>query len=261
MKSLLIDHPGKVIVVIVLYLLSLFVWWVKYGIGFLLLFDEPSTPTLETFLAWWWLYPVVVIFSIILGILSYLVKEKSFATFFFYLPLGAAVLLAVPVFSTEMEVRQEERERINAFWGDPPKEIVDLDLEEAGFGEVVQDPVIENVFILPDSIEEENIIDWNGDQLIYLTPIPPEDVREFYHESYEIIGFTVISSGGNDGFGILTYEIENGFDTVGDGGFMLLYSMSKTQFFTKVGITKCADRRDCRDKEDSFISLIEENTK
>lgn len=248
LEKYLIDSKETIVAIIAFYLFSLVVWACSYlqqvALMIFLIIDGPPRTKVEmAFINWWWIYPIVVVFCILFGMVTYGLRLKKATTSIFLFPLLAAILLAIPVLSTARQVWLEEQQRLNAL-----VKISDLDLNDYGFNDAISDPIFEPVFIMPENTAEENIIEWDGRVLVYQTPMHPDDIHLLYADAYDIIGIESASSGGGAGYGSIDYRMG------GNGAFIVFYSTSETQFFTTAGIITCAELRECWDLEDTIYS-------
>ncbi len=233
------------------YLISLLLWmpaWIN--VAFLWFGYSSSRPSIWMLLVSLSIYPIIVIPSIICGSIAYTFRHDRISIFSFLFPLGMTVIAIIVIGASDISYQIAERKRINAFWDAPPMKISDLNLEASNDDELFEDATFFNVFILPESVTETAVEEWDGKTLTYHTGESSDEIRKFYSDAYQILGFHVRSSGGGKGYQSIDYEIsEVNFLALNNAYFTVRISNDDSQPSTQVRIATCFDISDCWEAE------------
>lgn len=73
---------------------------------------------------------------------------------------------------------------------------------------ILQDEELtKKVFFLPDNIEKEDIVSWNGKELVYISSIRTAEIHAFYHDVYTRLNYEGDGVGGRSRQHFFSYRI------------------------------------------------------
>ncbi len=232
-------------VIIVVYLVSLLIWYLVVCVAVADPGLVSSDPTMGILLDWLGYYFLSVVICIVCTVVAHIARLRWMRVVAFLLPLIVIALVMILVGFSEGRKAIKAHQRRTNFWNDPPQEIGDLNLDDPSPEDMAQAPAFAHVFLLPESITEESIEYWDGKTLVYQTNLSPEEILNFYSEAYSIIGFELQTSGGGREYEHYSYSVGR------RAYFIFRYSDDETQKPKFVLITTCRDLSDCWDTEDN----------
>lgn len=241
MKRFMVDQENSfglanLTTVIAIYLASVILWAIA---ALILLWADIKDPVRIVATLWGVTYPIILVFSLLLVIVTRLFRWRIAYNISSLIPLFTTLFAVVAAMIVGAYAMAERKWQSNAFWSDPPRQIDELTPGTA-FTNITTDSTLAYVFILPDVITKTDIMQWDGQKLIYQTNLQPDAVSVFYKDAYKMIGFTpLLGTGRYNAYDLFNYKID------ADALFYLLISTEQDQPATQVGIVACQDEVTC----------------
>jgi hypothetical protein len=137
-------------VIIVVYLVSLLMWFIVISVAAEDTGLVASNPTMGILLDWFGYYFLSVVICIVCTVVAHIARLRWMRVVAFLLPLIVIALVMILVGFSEGRKAIEAHQRRTNFWNDPPQEISDLSLDDPLLEDVAQVSAFAHVFILPE---------------------------------------------------------------------------------------------------------------